>query len=491
MARTSLVSTSVRNAQQRGRDQAETTAATVKATTLDDRQNRQDYAGSGLPPDWLTSGIAGAGMGWLFGPVGGLVGAAVTTILSKRRRTGIATAAAADAETGQTLIEGGDRALKRLETTAETDEERLEVALLRDRYDQAVALTLHPDPSVSVNGFQGLMAIPGLVESEADEIEEERIAADARTREKLETEVAQLGSLASQYRQDSARFVDVRTLYAEVVSAFGEPNGAGDIRGMYTFLKMLDPDSTIMPGELALADNTGGISELVRSQYNELLNGQLFTPTIRKNFENEAREAFENSQQAQRQIDTRYMDRGRASDIRPSLLSTLTVNTDPLDAASYRAPDPYGRVPANNLPPGAQVVNADGSVSAVIDYWSQFGKEVETDLSESTFAYDGEANQWYETTKMGTVFMLPAPPPGIEPPRTQRDDPDLDPDDLRNVEIEGIFSPAAEATRRAEDQARIDRAPGLFQRGGFFGRDLTAEEEARRQQLLNRPRPTN
>lgn len=493
MARTNLVSTALATASANARKGEVLTREEYEAALKSDANNRTAYAESGLPPDWLTTGLSGAGMGWLFGPVGALAGAGIAAILSKRRREGIATQAAADAETSASLIEAGNKSLKRLEATAETDEEKLEIALLRDQYDGAVALAQNPNGQVAVEGFKQLLAIPGIVEQEADEIEAARLDAQQRDQDRLQQEVTNLASLADDYRQESGRFIDVRNSYADIISAFDAPNGAGDVRGVYTFLKMLDPGSTIMPGELALAENTGGAVERFRGLYNSLLEGESLTPLQRTQFLNEAREAFQNAQKSQREIDTRYMQRGRASGIRDELLGTLTVNSDPLSAASYSTPDPLGRDQVNELPEGAQTVDSQGFLTGIIDYWSRFGKEQLSGMDGSTFSYDPNEDAWYQTDTQGQVFRLPAPPPGMSNTPQEKTLLEGDADGDGDVSLlETMRDPELREQRRLEFQDRRLLNPGLLQPGGFFGPELTPEQAARREELLReRERPTN
>ena len=490
MARTNLVAMSFQDATKRGRTLAERTREESEAAIEADAEQREAYQTSGLPPDWLTTGLAGAGAGWLFGPIGALIMGGVAAITTKRRREGIAVQAQADAETAASLIEGGDTALKRLEETAETDEERLEASLLRDRYGQAVALAQNPDAGIAVEGFRELLAIPGLTDTAADEIEQARRDREKRDQDKLQQEVGNLATLSDDYRQESQRFIDIRNSYQDVISSFDEPNGAGDVRGVYTFLKMLDPGSTIMPGELALASNTGGAVEAFRGMYNRLLEGESLTPVQRTQFLNEAREAFENAQRQQLEINSRYMERGRQSDIRDGLLSTLTINADPLAASSYRTPDPLGREQVNQVPEGAQIVNNDGTMASIVDYWSQFGKEALTAMDDSVYSYDAANEQWYQTDTNGQVFQIPSAPPGFPENPAERSTPPPDPADT-NFDgevsfLESMRDPERQAQRMQESRDRELLTPGLFQVGGVFGRDRTPEEEARRQELLRR-----
>tara|TARA_Y100000004_G_scaffold39382_1_gene42362 strand:- start:4059 stop:5660 length:1602 start_codon:yes stop_codon:yes gene_type:complete len=59
-----------------------------------------------------------------------------------------------------------------------------------------------------------------------------------------------------------------------IVSSSQEVSQAGDIAVVFTFMKMLDPTSTVNKGELALAQNTGNLFQRGWSVYNALVTGR-------------------------------------------------------------------------------------------------------------------------------------------------------------------------------------------------------------------------
>lgn len=60
--------------------------------------------------------------------------------------------------------------------------------------------------------------------------------------------------------------------------------GAGDVAMVYSYMKMLDPGSTVMQGEQATAQNTSGVPDQVRNIYNTVITGAGLTPTQRQAF---------------------------------------------------------------------------------------------------------------------------------------------------------------------------------------------------------------
>lgn len=61
-------------------------------------------------------------------------------------------------------------------------------------------------------------------------------------------------------------------------------SGAGDIAMVYSYMKMLDPNSVVREGEYATAEQVGGAGEKLLGIYNKLISGQRLTPVQRKEF---------------------------------------------------------------------------------------------------------------------------------------------------------------------------------------------------------------
>lgn len=88
-------------------------------------------------------------------------------------------------------------------------------------------------------------------------------------------------------------FNKVRTSYDKVVLAGSNPSPAGDISMIFNYMKILDPGSVVREGEFATAQNAGGVDDMVRNQYNRLINGERLNEGQRNDFMNQARFAAE------------------------------------------------------------------------------------------------------------------------------------------------------------------------------------------------------
>lgn len=93
--------------------------------------------------------------------------------------------------------------------------------------------------------------------------------------------------LREEYTKGSGNYVDVVEAYRRLDSA--ENTGAGDLSLIFSFMKMLDPGSTVREGEFANAENTGGVSVKVRNLYNKVSSGERLTDEQRKSFNSQAR----------------------------------------------------------------------------------------------------------------------------------------------------------------------------------------------------------
>ena len=70
--------------------------------------------------------------------------------------------------------------------------------------------------------------------------------------------------------------------------AKGEGSAMGDLAAIFSYMKTLDPGSTVREGEAASAQNAAGIPERVRNYYNNLISGERLSPEQRADMANTA-----------------------------------------------------------------------------------------------------------------------------------------------------------------------------------------------------------
>lgn len=137
---------------------------------------------------------------------------------------------------------------------------------------------------------------------------------------------------------------EISSAYSRIENAFkGTPSAAGDLSGIFAYMKMLDPGSTVREGEFANAQNAGGLDDQLRNQYNKLVNGERLNPEQRKDFLNQALKIKNRQDKLQSKVNKQFTDMGKARGHKPSEI-----------LAGVEAPEkPKG---FKDLPPGVQKI---------------------------------------------------------------------------------------------------------------------------------------
>lgn len=140
--------------------------------------------------------------------------------------------------------------------------------------------------------------------------------------------------IADNYARDSKQFNTISEYYDRIKSSSNSP--AGNIGLIFSFIKMLDPTSTVSPGEQATARNTATVPEQVRMIYNKMLGdweykgGQwvqkkenvefLLTKEQVADFKNEAKIHFDNARRRQDQVDASYVEMAKRAKTDPAFV---------------------------------------------------------------------------------------------------------------------------------------------------------------------------
>lgn len=300
-------------------------------------QDGDNPALAGMPPDWLETGAAGAGLGWIFGPVGGLIGAGIAHVINKRQRRGIVAAAAQDRETADALTESINGALGIASEQAVTDQDNAELAVLEQKKAGLEALMRHYDPAMRELGIQGMLNLADQVGADLDEIEAAGLAraADERAREALEFD--RLMAISDDLVRDSGQYIKGREAWRRLMAV--EPTEAGDLALIFNFMKVLDPDSTVREGEAASVQNAAGVPDAVLTLYNRLLKGgERLDPIRRQDIRRQAGLAYAELRSAQIDRNALALERGRDGGLSEELLDTLQVPIDPNELSLIPAP---------------------------------------------------------------------------------------------------------------------------------------------------------
>jgi len=93
-------------------------------------------------------------------------------------------------------------------------------------------------------------------------------------------------SLGNDYAQQAAPYLQVQDSYRKIQAA--EDNAAGDLSLIFSYMKMLDPGSSVMEGDFANAQNATGVPGVVRNMYNKALEGRRLNADQRLEFKSQS-----------------------------------------------------------------------------------------------------------------------------------------------------------------------------------------------------------
>lgn len=90
--------------------------------------------------------------------------------------------------------------------------------------------------------------------------------------------------LRKEYTNLAGDFIKVQDSFGRIQASAKNPSPAGDLALIFNYMKMLDPGSTVREGEFSTAQNSSGVPEQIRAQWNKALTGERLTPDIRNDF---------------------------------------------------------------------------------------------------------------------------------------------------------------------------------------------------------------
>jgi len=97
--------------------------------------------------------------------------------------------------------------------------------------------------------------------------------------------------LRVEYRKAPAivKYDAARADFAKMEQAAKNPSAGGDLALVFSFMKVLDPGSTVREGEFANAQNAAGIPDRIRNEANRVASGERLSPQQRADFLRQAK----------------------------------------------------------------------------------------------------------------------------------------------------------------------------------------------------------
>ena len=150
--------------------------------------------------------------------------------------------------------------------------------------------------------------------------------------------------------------VKSRVEFRKMEQAANNPSAGGDLALVFSFMKVLDPGSTVREGEFANAQNATGVPERVRNEWNRVMSGQRLSPEQRADFLAQARTFYAAQKTEADRVRAQYQGLAQRSGLNP----IDVVGEDegaPAQAAATVIPDDVAPVP-----PAKVRVELDGDV---------------------------------------------------------------------------------------------------------------------------------
>ena len=129
-------------------------------------------------------------------------------------------------------------------------------------------------------------------------------------------------------------FRTVQSAYDNIQSAAATESGAGDMSMLYSFIKLLDPNSVVRESEFAMAAQSGSFGERMQGAVNRILSGERLPPTLRQEFMNEARNIYANNVRTHDQHADQYEKLAKGYGIDPQTVVTRFSRAAPSASAT-------------------------------------------------------------------------------------------------------------------------------------------------------------
>jgi len=157
---------------------------------------------------------------------------------------------------------------------------------------------------------------------------------------------------------DVKAFNDVASSY-DVISDLAnrkQPSPQDDLSLIYSYVKMLDPNSVVREGEFATAENSASVPDRIRNAYNKVIQGTRLNSDQRSQYSNAAKGIYESRSRRYNDLVSEYSDYARDAGLdpkevfRPRGKAGPAPATEPSSPASGKiAPRLPGETPAAYL----------------------------------------------------------------------------------------------------------------------------------------------
>lgn len=121
-------------------------------------------------------------------------------------------------------------------------------------------------------------------------------------------------SLRDDFTKASQQFVIQRDFMDRIKSA--PATGAGDLALVFSYMKVLDPGSTVREGEYANAQNAAGVPDAIRGMWNQIVGGGKLAPDARTQIKDAAGKVWSGALQRQSALTSQYSNIAKRQGLR-------------------------------------------------------------------------------------------------------------------------------------------------------------------------------
>jgi len=133
---------------------------------------------------------------------------------------------------------------------------------------------------------------------------------------------------------NTKQFQDISAAYNRLTEVSKAPSAAGDISMIFSYMKMLDPQSTVREGEFATAQNSGGVPARISNTYNRLMKGERLTEGQRNDFVKQAKNLYGGQYRQQETLMNTYKNLAKESGVSEKKVVIPLSNLSPQQATS-------------------------------------------------------------------------------------------------------------------------------------------------------------
>jgi len=124
--------------------------------------------------------------------------------------------------------------------------------------------------------------------------------------------------LRSEFDRKTQDFTIVRDAYSNISIVASDASPAGDLSLIFSYMKLLDPTSSVKEGEYATAQNAASVPETVRAKFNKALKGETLTPSQRADFVKQSGNIYESKRKSFESESLRYTDLAKQYKLDPN-----------------------------------------------------------------------------------------------------------------------------------------------------------------------------